>query len=71
LGGGNPALLHSKEYTMIIYYVIELFLLVLNLGQGFYNISNKANPYIIATNFFAAGFVAMAIVAMLINTINR
>lgn len=56
---------------MIIYYVIELFLLVLNLGQGFYNISNKANPYIIATNFFAAGFVAMAIVAMLINTINR
>lgn len=43
---------------------INLVLMVFNLSMGLINISHGAKPYVIATNFFAAGFSAMATIAV-------
>jgi len=47
-----------------MWIVLQILLLILNLGLGFNNIANNINPYIIATYFFAAGFAGMGAIAM-------
>jgi hypothetical protein len=45
-----------------MWIVLQIFLFILNLGLGFYNITINANPYIIALNLFAAGVAALGAV---------
>ena len=48
-------------------FVFYIVLLVFNLAAGFVNITIDANPYVIAINFFAAGFVAASAMVTFLN----
>ncbi len=50
-----------------MWIVLQIFLLVLNLSMGFANIAGDASPYLIALNFFAAGFAAMGLITIALN----